>query len=578
MARNDFISGSISKRFMLMSLLTSIAVELPLMAGPLIAGNLVGVESVAVMNLFDPVYELMYTIALLFSMGSSLVAAQAIGRHEDAEARKSFSVAISSIIAVTLVIATLVFSFRGSIASFLCDNRPEITGEMADYLSLMAWWILTAAIAQTIEFFLIVDGHPEKAAIGAGIMAGVYLGCSLLFCTVLKMGIRGMALASILSNVTNIALDSPYIFSKDCSFKPVHIFSGYFKYLGANLRRGLPTMLENTGYLISIFVLNMAVVRSTGASGAVVWGVAYTLITISGMAYMSASEMTMYLGEILVCEADCFGLRKMVDKVRILMASVSTFIFILAIAFPNLILQAFGVGAADFEAFKLPLILSLTPIFTISVALMESENYYILGKYRDSVLASTIINLTPALVVGLAALFCPQHIWWSFAVGTGLCMIFYVSMIIHIRKILSGLKEGTQAFEESVPYDMGAIAGVLDDISGFLTSINLDEASSDRVCHCVDELCYNIIKHRPPRLAGKSFDVRIVLVDGRLDVVFKDAGRPFNPTIVFEDTALDALNDGRKLQLSLRLFNHYAQNPVYKFLHGINITRFSLTS
>ena len=105
---------------------------------------------------------------------------------------------------------------------------------------------------------------------------------------------------------------------------------------------------------------------------------------------------------------------------------------------------------------------------------------------------------------------------------------------------------------------------------------HIPDDTINRIEHCIDELSYNIIKHRPKTLEGKTFDIRVVISEGEcIDLIFKDAGRPFNPVIDFDTNAATAIRNGEKAKLSLRVFNYFASKPEYRRLHCINFTRMS---
>ena len=74
---------------------------------------------------------------------------------------------------------------------------------------------------------------------------------------------------------------------------------------------------------------------------------------------------------------------------------------------------------------------------------------------------------------------------------------------------------------------------------------------------------------------SKTFDIRVVKTESGIDLICKDAGRPFNPVIDFDTDAATAVQKGEKAMLSLRVFNYYASNPEYKRLHCVNFTRLS---
>ena len=106
---------------------------------------------------------------------------------------------------------------------------------------------------------------------------------------------------------------------------------------------------------------------------------------------------------------------------------------------------------------------------------------------------------------------------------------------------------------------------VLENISIFLESCNIDSVTSYQINLCCEELMYNIVTYAVNKDVDKHlFDVHIICHEHIVSVLIKDDGKPFNP--VKNAASINEDGDG----LGLTLVNMLA-NIQYKFMYNQNV-------
>lgn len=575
MERNNFIGGKSTRKFLVSSLIATLSLQLPIMVVPFIAGQLLSPDSVAAINLTTPIKEFWYAIVLLFAMGANLLSGYCIGHNDTKAASGHFTMAVFSCITVILALFAVIFPLRHAVTDFLCGDNPQIWQLTYDYLSISLFDCLPMAIFTSLGMFISMDGHPEKVARISVIVSIVEIVLAFGFVQFTPSGIQGLAWAIIVGDVIGTTLTIPYFVSDDNSLTIRFVKGKMWGYLGANLKKGTPQMLDNLIYTLSIMLINAVVLRAAHGDGVVAWSIMLTMTTIGDFFYCAISQTEMSLGEIYMGESDITGLEFLTRNARrYLLLSLVVLFAVIEIS-PAFIVQLFGVtDPASIAGCSVPMRLAAFLLFYHFVVLVAGD-FCLLERDGQYVFFLIAANVIPLVMVTLIAILLPEHLWWSFV----LCGLAYALLFLWInKKVETTMKDKQNAvtyFETSMPYDMTLISTELDKLQQFLADQHVPADTFNRIEHCMDELSYNIIKHRPKNLDSKTFDIRVVMTESGIDLICKDAGRPFNPVIDFDTDAATAVQKGEKAMLSLRVFNYYASNPEYKRLHCVNFTRLS---
>ena len=126
----------------------------------------------------------------------------------------------------------------------------------------------------------------------------------------------------------------------------------------------------------------------------------------------------------------------------------------------------------------------------------------------------------------------------------------------------------------SVKYQNEDVQRVLEDISAFLETCDIDPVTSYQINLCCEELMYNIVTFAVDKDADKRmFDVNIICYEYLVSVLIKDDGKPFNP--IQKTVSINEDGDG----LGLALVNMLADIQ-YKYMYNQNVVflKFSRTN
>lgn len=174
-----------------------------------------GVNEVALtaVNLSFPFLACLFSLSLLFAVGTSTIVGILLGGKRKLEACEIFTQNIVLQIILSVIIAVLVMFNLESLAHFLGAPDEKTLNYVIQYISWIAPFSCVYLLSYSFEILLKTDGYPQKATMV--VIFGAVANCILdwLFVIVLKKGIAGAAFATSLSQATVIVLYLQHFFS-----------------------------------------------------------------------------------------------------------------------------------------------------------------------------------------------------------------------------------------------------------------------------------------------------------------------------------------------------------------------------
>ena len=233
----------------------------------------IGVNEYAMsaVNLSLPFTNALFSIAVLFGVGSSTLIAIYIAQDKRHEADTLFSQNFSTLLVIGVLATTLVFVFLESFAILL--GADEITLDyVKEYLTGIAPFSVCFLVSYNLEVLVKTDGYPRYALFT--VITGCLTNCVLDYVAIfwLNMGVFGAAAATGISQLVTCVLYLIHFFSKKCTFHlrkfrfDPHL---YARILPIGLADGVTELC--TGLMI--FLFNHTVLRCIGTDGVVTYTV-----------------------------------------------------------------------------------------------------------------------------------------------------------------------------------------------------------------------------------------------------------------------------------------------------------------
>ena len=232
----------------------------------------VGEYAMTAVNLSVPFVNLLFSIAVIFAVGTSTIIAYLLGQKNAQSANKLFSQNLVTLAVIGVTISVLVLAFTEPLARLL--GAEEVTLEYTiHYLHGLAPFAVCFMISYNLEVLVKTDGRPRLALVT--VCVGCVTNCVLDYLAIFHwgLGIWGAAAATGLSQLLTCLIYLTHFLGKHTTFHPVRFrmdWKIYRRLLPIGISDGLTELCNG----LMIFLFNHTILRCIGTDGLV----AYTII------------------------------------------------------------------------------------------------------------------------------------------------------------------------------------------------------------------------------------------------------------------------------------------------------------
>lgn len=232
----------------------------------------VGEYAMAAVNLAVPFTNVLFSIGVIFAVGTSTIIAIYLGQNQGERANSLFSQNIVLLTCIGLTITVLVFVFLEPFAVLL--GAKGVTYQYTiDYLRGLAPFALCFIVSYNMEVLIKTDGYPRLAILTVitGCLANCVLDYIAIF--VLKLGVWGAAFATGLSQLLTCVIYLRHFLGGHNTFHFVKFkmdWSIYKRLIPLGFADGVTELCNG----VMIFLFNRVILRCLGDDGLV----CYTII------------------------------------------------------------------------------------------------------------------------------------------------------------------------------------------------------------------------------------------------------------------------------------------------------------
>ena len=227
-------------------LLSSVVMSLVLLTDTIIAGTILGEDSVTAIALVTPAFSLAASIAMMLSLGIPILYTRAIGNFDEDEADRVFKTGLTISIVCGVVLSVIFFIFGDAyLESF--DAVPTIVESAKKYMFWFKINVLFHPLSILMSGILFTDGDEQISTVAdiAGTLSNIIL--SIILGKI--YGIGGISLASFIGTIINLLICSLHFTKKSNSLHPGFAMS--FKVLRSVIKYSI---IDASGFLfLSLF-------------------------------------------------------------------------------------------------------------------------------------------------------------------------------------------------------------------------------------------------------------------------------------------------------------------------------------
>jgi len=234
-------------------------------------GNGVSSTALASVNIAVPIFSVILSIALLIGVGGGALYSMALGEENVPRAREIFTMSFVFLSIVTVVITIISYLFIEQLALLFGANEDTLPYAV-EYMRILIIFSLFIAIETCLSIFVRNDGNPQLAMVGLIVTAVLNIALNYWMIFILKMGVTGAALATVIATVVGLLVLVTHFFRKRSLLKFVR-----FEWQRSDLLRnnaiGFPSFLSEAGMGFFVIGYNVAMGFYIGTVGVAAFSV-----------------------------------------------------------------------------------------------------------------------------------------------------------------------------------------------------------------------------------------------------------------------------------------------------------------
>lgn len=376
--REDIINGSIPKNIILFAFplaLTGIFQQLFNACDTAVAGRFVNDNANAAVGSNGAIIGLIINLFTGIALGSNVIIARSIGSKDDEKIRKviSTSIVFALVSGFVMMIIGLLLSRR---LLMLMDVPPEVFPMALSYLRIYLLGLPVILLYNFESSFFRANGDSRTPLLCLIISGVINVILNLVFVIVFKIGVAGVAIATIISNlISSVMLLIILLKSKGRLSFSLKKLSVDFNILLKMLKIGVPAGVQGSVFSFS----NILIQASINALGATIMAASSTAFYVEIIVYFIISAFgqatTTFIGQnhgagnLLRC--------KKIIKVGLLMAELITIIStVVAIFISPFVFRAF---TDSYEVIKFA---STRVLFIVGFEFLSTLIEVISGSFR----------------------------------------------------------------------------------------------------------------------------------------------------------------------------------------------------
>lgn len=397
-----------------------------------------GVSEVALaaVNIASPFVNFLFSVSILFAVGTSTIVAICLGKGEKKMADEVYTQSMVVLVIVSVVIMLGIFFNIDHVAVFL--GATEGTMEFVKHyiLSILPFgWCFI--IAYSFEILVKTDGYPKFATIA--VTTGAVTNCILdyLFVMVLRWGVVGAGVATGMSQCLLVFLYLGHFLSPKATIR-FRKFHWNISQVFRSIKIGMSSCLTEFSAGITVFLFNHTILKYLGNDGIISYTIiAYVntivVMSLAGIAQGAQPMVSFY-----------YGKGEMKKYKTLLKYGMITSLGVGVIAFIGSV-----VGADLLVGMFISKELTELRTYTVAVFRIFSLSFLIMGiNIQMGGFFTAVERPEPALIISLGRgfftlalalkgctwLFGGAGIWWASTVSELLCCILTAVFAYQYKK------------------------------------------------------------------------------------------------------------------------------------------------
>lgn len=439
--------GKLLLRFALPAIIAMTASSLYNIVDTIYIGHGCGSLALSALTVAKPFMDICAAFGSLVGVGASTVLAIKLGEKDYEAANK----VLGNVLVLNLILGTLVMLIGLTWLEpiLLAFGASEDTLEYArQYMEIILWGNILTHIYYGLNNILRSMGHPKMAMTSTIVAVIVNIILDPIFIFVLDMGVRGAALATVISQAIAVA----WQFTIFCNPKELIHFHRHIWKLDKQitlqaLSVGLSPFLTNLASCFVVIIINNQLKRYGGDLAIATYGVINRLVFVFAMIVMGLNQgMQPIVGYNYGAKQYHRMLRAF--KLTAICATITTsIVFVLGECCPEWVVRVFTHDPELIEQSVTPMRIICCSMLIVGFQMVAGNLFTSIGMAGKAIFLSLtrqVLYLIPlTLLVPLLFTENPlMGVWWSLPISDTLAALTAAGMLlVQIRKFKALIKE-----------------------------------------------------------------------------------------------------------------------------------------
>lgn len=263
--KNIYETKSISELIVLFSFPTicSLVLEsLTSMVDTAFAGHLrnIGDKALAAMGIINPILLLLIAAQLIFGVSTSIVISKRLGENNQEKINNTFKVGFYACFISSFIISLLIFLFKNSLLRIL-GAEGEVFILSKEFLNIAVIFNVFSSMGYMLLNNIRAFGYP-KIEVMVGVSATIInIVFNVIFTFVLDMGMKGIALSTLISEIYYFLFSTIFLIRKGLWFKKGKVDLNESKEILISIVKiGFVQFLMQSLNSISTFIINKVLI------------------------------------------------------------------------------------------------------------------------------------------------------------------------------------------------------------------------------------------------------------------------------------------------------------------------------
>ena len=530
--RNRDLIKSVFIRILLPALAAGASANIASMIDGIVVGNAIGSVALAAVNACRPASQIYGFLSEILASGIAVCIAHSVGQNEKGKADKIFTTGIFATLIAAVVLTLVQLLFAGSICRVFA-NDEELYPLTLEYYRIFSLSIFFILFNCSLSAAMRTDGYPKLSALVQLLPHIVNAVLNVVFVGIFGMGLRGVAIATVLGYFAAFLIGVSYFFFK----KSYRLLRGSF---GRNLADitsvGTPPAVNMGLISIKLLLINALVLSVGGSLGMAVMSLLMVEWALESLFISGVKQSMMPMVSFYYANGDYHGVRAVFSYAfRFLMGAEAALILLFEI-FPQILPLLFGMREAEQISAACVGIRVFALQMPMEAFTMLAISYYTVIRQKKTALVLSVLQglaAAVAVIYPLSHFFGINGVWLSFPVAGFIPLAVIAAMSRMNSEKFFRMKGHTYLQEFSV--DVNKLSQTVDSVRKAVSDAGFDAITANRTGLAIEEMAISALERNSRKKV--HIDVTVRKSEDALLVTFSDDGTEFNPVTSAESEA-----------------------------------------